>query len=261
MKRKLASTALMIALVLTMTVGSTTVSWAAGNLSSVESTIRTALNSYKAEETTSDGDLMFFVYDLLPADMKSSEIDVYRQKFEAATTEKEGQIQFYITIDGTLVPDEDAAPFVAKIPKLTPSTVTEASPELTADWRAMGQAMDKIPASNDVTKEQLLKAALAVAKNGSTAKWTEFYKVDATTSAVGSITGYLEVSLNGQTKELRQHMEIPMLGQKMPTKAISINSKEWKILRETNIERYKKVVLKRRAAGKKGAAARWNKEE
>ena len=178
----------MIALVLTMTVGSTTVSWAAGNLSSVESTIRTALNSYKAEETTSDGDLMFFVYDLLPADMKSSEIDVYRQKFEAATTEKEGQIQFYITIDGTLVPDEDAAPFVAKIPKLTPSTVTEASPELTADWRAMGQAMDKIPASNDVTKEQLLKAALAAAKNGSTAKWTEFYKVDATTSAVGSIT-------------------------------------------------------------------------
>lgn len=240
MKRKLASIALMIALVLTMTVGSTTVSWAAGNLSSVESTIRTALNSYKAEETTSDGDLMFFVYDLLPADRKSSEIDVYRQKFEAATTEKEGQIQFYITIDGTLVPDEDAAPFVAKIPKLTPSTVTEASPELTADWRAMGQAMDKIPASNDVTKEQLLKAALAAAKNGSTAKWTEFYKVDATTSAVGSITGYLEVSLNGQTKELRQHMEIPMLGQKMPTKAISINSKEWKILRETNIERYKK---------------------
>ena len=133
MKRKLASIALMIALVLTMTVGSTTVSWAAGNLSSVESTIRTALNSYKAEETTSDGDLMFFVYDLLPADMKSSEIDVYRQKFEAATTEKEGQIQFYITIDGTLVPDEDATPFVAKIPKLTPSTVTEASPELTGE--------------------------------------------------------------------------------------------------------------------------------
>lgn len=56
MKRKLASIALMIALVLTMTVGSTTVSWAAGNLSSVESTIRTALNSYKAVETTSDGD-------------------------------------------------------------------------------------------------------------------------------------------------------------------------------------------------------------
>jgi len=81
-----------------------------------------------------------------------------QQKFEAATTEKEGQIQFYITIGGTLVPEEDAESFVARIPKLTPSTVTETSAELTEDWRAMGKAMDKIPASNDVTKEELLKA-------------------------------------------------------------------------------------------------------
>ncbi len=240
MKRKLATIALMVTIMFTMCIGSTITSWAASNLSSVENAVRTALNSYKAEQTTSDGDLMFFVYDLLPDDMKSSEIDIYRQSFEAATTEKEGQIRFYITIDDTLVPDEDAAPFVAKIPKLAASNNQEASAELTADWRAMGQAMDKVSVSNDTTKEELLKAAKAAAKNGSTAKWKEFYKVDATTDKEGAITGYLEVSLNGQSKELRQHMVIPMLGQKLPVKAISINSKEWKILRETNIERHKK---------------------
>ena len=37
------------------------------------------------------------------------------------------------------------------------------------------------------------------------------------------------------------------------------NFLKWQVDRD--IERYKKVVLKRRAAGKKGAAARWNKEE
>ena len=64
-----------------------------------------------------------------------------QQKIEAATTEKEGQIQFYITIGGTLVPDEDAESFVARIQKLTPSTETETSAELTEDWRAMGKAL------------------------------------------------------------------------------------------------------------------------
>lgn len=240
MKRKLATIALTVTIMFTMCIGSTITSWAASNLSSVENAVRTALNSYKAEQTTSDGDLMFFVYDLLPDDMKSSEIEVYRQNFEAATAAKDGQIQFYITIDGTLVPDEDAEPFVAKIPKLAASNNQEISAELTADWRAMGQAMDKVSVSNDTTKEELLKAAKAAARNGSSAKWKEFYKVDATTDKEGAITGYLEVSLNGQSKELRQHMVIPMLGQKLPVKAISINSKEWKILRETNIERYKK---------------------
>ena len=94
MKRKLATIALMVTIMFTMCIGSTITSWAASNLSSVENAVRTALNSYKAEQTTSDGDLMFFVYDLLPDDMKSSEIEVYRQHFEAATTEKDGQIQF-----------------------------------------------------------------------------------------------------------------------------------------------------------------------
>lgn len=66
-----------------------------------------------------------------------------QQKIEAATTEKEGQIQFYITIGGTLVPDEDAESFVARIQKLTPSTETETetSAELTEDWCAMGKAL------------------------------------------------------------------------------------------------------------------------
>ena len=46
-------------MVLTMTAGSTAVSWAGDDMSAIESSIKAALSGYEASQTTSDGDLMF----------------------------------------------------------------------------------------------------------------------------------------------------------------------------------------------------------
>ena len=182
-------------MVLTMTAGSTAVSWAGSDMSAIESSIKAALGSYEASQTTSDGDLMFFVYELLPDDMKDKEIEIYRDRFEAATTEKDGKILFYVAIDGTLIPDEDAAPLEARIPKL-PKQEDLSSPQLDEDWSLAAKAMKKLKVSNSLTKAQLLSAAKAAIKNGSKCEWKEgFYKEDATADKEGKIQGYLQLSL------------------------------------------------------------------
>ena len=218
MKRRITAIVLTVVLVLTMTAGSTAVSWADSDMSAIESSIKTAFGSYEASQTTSDGDLMFFVYDLLPDDMKDKEIEIYRQSFEAATTEKDGKILFYVAIDGTLIPDEDAAPLVARIPKL-PKQEDLSSPELDEDWSLAAKAMDKLKVSNSLTKEQLLSAAKAAIKNGSKCEWKEgFYKEDATADKEGKIQGYLQLSLNGKYREVLCSEKVPMLATNMPKK-------------------------------------------
>ena len=118
MKRRVFSTLMVLVMVFVMTIGSTALTWAGTGSAALESSIRKALESYEAKNETSDGDLMFFVYDLLPNDMKDAEIEIYRQKVEAATETSGGSISFYVAINGTLIPDEDSAPLVAKIKKL-----------------------------------------------------------------------------------------------------------------------------------------------
>ena len=238
MKRRITAIVLTVVMVLTMTAGSTAVSWAGSDMSAIESSIKAALGSYEASQTTSDGDLMFFVYELLPDDMKDKEIEIYRDRFEAATTEKDGKILFYVAIDGTLIPDEDAAPLEARIPKL-PKQEDLSSPQLDEDWSLAAKAMKKLKVSNSLTKAQLLSAAKGAIKNGSKCEWKEgFYKEDATADKEGKIQGYLQLSLNGKYREVLYSEKVPMLATNMP-KVISVNKEEWRVLRETNRERFK----------------------
>lgn len=59
-------------------------------MSAIESSIKNALKSYDAKELTSDGDLMELVWKTLPSDMQSATIDIYRDKFIAATEDTDG---------------------------------------------------------------------------------------------------------------------------------------------------------------------------
>lgn len=240
MKRRILTILLMLVVVFSMTMGSAAVAWAGTDMSAIESAIKDALKSYEAKQTTSDGDLMEFVWKSLPSGTKYSTIDIYRDKFIAATEDTDGSITFYVALDDELV-TEEGNPFTARIPKLGKVPDNTPSAELEADWLLAGKALTKVSISNATTKEQFLSAARAAVKNGSTCELSgnKFYKVDATTDKEGSITIYIAVSLNGKTKELRHSKKIPMLGTNRPSKSISVNAEEWRILRETNKERFR----------------------
>ena len=240
MKRGILTILLMLVVVFSMTMGSAAVAWAGTDMSAIESAIKDALKSYEAKQTTSDGDLMEFVWKSLPSGTKYSTIDIYRDKFIAATEDTDGSITFYVALDDELV-TEEGNPFTARIPKLGKVPDNTPSAELEADWLLAGKALTKVSISNATTKEQFLSAARAAVKNGSTCELSgnKFYKVDATTDKEGSITIYIAVSLNGKTKELRHSKKIPMLGTNRPSKSISVNAEEWRILRETNKERFR----------------------
>lgn len=61
--------------------------------------------------------------------------------------------------------------------------------------------------------------------------WKSFRKVDATYESNGAVTAYVNLSLDGKTKELYINEKIPTLGNNRPTKGITVSEDEWNILR------------------------------
>lgn len=112
---------------------------------------------------------------------------------------------------------------------------------LDEDWRSVSSAMHAVVEQygNSTTQEQLIEAGKAAAKNGSTVEWQNgVTKKIATFDEDGQILGYVNVTLNGETKELRFHEKLDKLYRKLPTE-ISVSRDEWDILRFTNVERFK----------------------
>ena len=112
---------------------------------------------------------------------------------------------------------------------------------LDEDWRSVSSAMHAVVEqySNSTTQEQLIEAGKAAAKNGSTVEWQNgVTKKIATFDEEGQILGYVNVTLNGETKELRFSEKLDKLYRKLPTE-ISVSRDEWDILRFTNVERFK----------------------
>ena len=112
---------------------------------------------------------------------------------------------------------------------------------LDEDWRSVSSAMHAVVEQygNSTTQEQLIEAGKAAAKNGSTVEWQNgVTKKIATFDEDGQILGYVNVTLNGETKELRFHEKLDKLYRKIPTE-ISVSRDEWDILRFTNVERFK----------------------
>ena len=112
---------------------------------------------------------------------------------------------------------------------------------LDEDWRSVSSAMHAVVEQygNSTTQEQLIEAGKAAAKNGSTVEWQNgVTKKIATFDEDGQILGYVNVTLNGETKELRFSEKLDKLYRKLPTE-ISVSRDEWEILRITNVERFK----------------------
>lgn len=112
---------------------------------------------------------------------------------------------------------------------------------LDEDWRSVSSAMHAVVEQygNSTTQEQLIEAGKAAAKNGSTVEWQNgVTRKIATFDEDGQILGYVNVTLNGETKELRFSEKLDKLYRKLPTE-ISVSRDEWDILRFTNVERFK----------------------
>ena len=103
-----------------------------------------------------------------------------------------------------------------------------------------------------------MKVITAAAKNGTKAEWKSFRKVDATYESKGGVTAYLNLTLDGKTRELYINEVIPTLGNNRPEKGIAVSEDEWNILRLTNIERAKegKKLLTMPEALQKATAVR-----
>ena len=146
------------------------------------------------------------------------------------------------------------------IPQMTvkADNVGTTEEKLEEDWGAMSSAAGKMNMTNTTTKAQVMKVITAAAKNGTKAEWKSFRKVDATYESKGGVTAYLNLSLDGKTRELYINEVIPTLGNNRPEKGIAVSEDEWNILRLTNIERAKegKILLTMPAALQKATAVR-----
>lgn len=155
-------------------------------------------------------------------------------KLTKASTTVDGSLSATLTLNCGGISDRVA------VGKTVPLVVTENSILIEEDRAAVSKALENIVYTNKTTKEDMLAAALGAVKNGSTVAWKDnFVKKNATVEEAGELLGYLVMTLEEETREMRISEEIPQLIGKMPTGKLSVNKEEWEILRKTNIERAK----------------------
>lgn len=155
-------------------------------------------------------------------------------KLTKSTTTVEGSVSASLTLTCEGIEEP------ASIGKTIPKIVTEASVKIEEDRAAMSAALENIRYSNKTTKEEMLEAVLAAVKNGSTVYWKDnFVKKEANFKENGELIGYLEISLDGETREMRIAKTIPKIVPKLPSNNLSVKADEWEVLRLTNAERAK----------------------
>ena len=197
------------------------------------------VGKFTVSADTTEQDVLEHAKKALPSDSTVT-VEVKDFKNTPAPEAEEGGNTTYGVVEANIVIMQGSERMVVNVRQLVPKAKTSDENKLTEDWEAMSHAMHQVEITNKTTEEELLKVALSAAKHGTTAEWTKFIKVDATYEKAGDLTGYMTMTLNGKTKELRFHEDIPMLVRKRPTtKQCDVKEMEWEILRQTNIERYK----------------------
>lgn len=203
-------------------------------IAAAQKAISTAMRQFKGTNETTEQKFLAAAQAALPAGSKVTVTSAGDFKIDVpANEERDGSMSC------TLILTCGSEQFVLRQGASVAQIVSGNTAQLEEDRLAMSKAMHAMTYTNKTTKEEMLEVALAARKYNTTAKWTKFTKKNATFEADGEVTGYLTLTLNNETSELRLHDTIPMLKRTMPTKAISINKEEWDILRLTNIERYK----------------------
>lgn len=229
---------LILAVTLTLIFSAVTVYAADGVMKAYDS-ISKAFAKFTPSDDATEKDILEYAKKALPT---GSTVTLEIKDFTntPASEPEAGGNTTYGVVEANIVISEGADRMVLNIRKLIPKAQSSNEKKLTEDWEAMSHAMHQVKVSNKTTEEELLKVALAAAKNGTTAKWTKFTKVNATYEKKGSITGYMTMTLGGKDKELRFHEKIPMLERKRPSKKqCEVTKTDWEILRLVNIERFK----------------------
>lgn len=203
-------------------------------IAAAQKAISAAMRQFKGSNETTEQEFLAAAQAALPAGSQVTVTSAGDFKIDVPANEERGG-----SMSCTLILTCGEEQFVLRQGAAIAQILLGNTAQLEEERLAMSKAMHAMTYTNKTTKEEMLEVALAARKYNTTAKWTKFTKNNATFEDDGSVTGYLSLTLNGETSELRLHDTIPMLKRTMPTKAISINKEEWDILRLTNIERYK----------------------
>ena len=203
-------------------------------IAAAQKAISAAMRQFKGSNETTEQEFLAAAQAALPAGSQVTVTSAGDFKIDVPANEERGG-----SMSCTLILTCGEEQFVLRQGAAIAQILLGNTAQLEEERLAMSKAMHAMTYTNKTTKEEMLEVALAARKYNTTAKWTKFTKNNATFEDDGYVTGYLSLTLNGKTSELRLHDTIPMLKRTMPTKAISINKEEWDILRLTNIERYK----------------------
>ena len=203
-------------------------------IAAAQKAISAAMRQFKGSNETTEQEFLAAAQAALPAGSQVTVTSAGDFKIDVPANEERGG-----SMSCTLILTCGEEQFVLRQGATIAQILLGNTAQLEEERLAMSKAMHAMTYTNKTTKEEMLEVALAARKYNTTAKWTKFTKNNATFEDDGYVTGYLSLTLNGETSELRLHDTIPMLKRTMPTKAISVNKEEWDILRLTNIERYK----------------------
>ncbi len=162
-------------------------------------TVMTVYNDMTADEFLRE------VAKVLPEDSdvkvsfdKETDFRVYN-----ATSEKDGSLFVNIRFDCETSTRHEM--YSIKIPKLT-GAAAEANADaekLAEDRAAVKEIFMSRSFDNTTTQEEILAEAQSKVKNGSTVEWTEFAKVNSTTTKNGSVKGVLTLKLGNETTTIK----------------------------------------------------------
>ncbi len=204
-------------------------------IAAAKSSINAAIWDFDVSNDTTLNDILNMAKSALPdgSDVTVT-LDKANFKLTKATTTVNGTVSASLTLSCGNITEP------LPIGKTIEVVVTEESTKIDEDRSAISKAIGKLSYTNKTTKEEMLKTALAAAKNGSSVVWRDnFLKKNATYQEDGEIFGYLDITFGSETREIRIQEKINKLERKLPTDVISINSEEWEVLRLLNIERAK----------------------
>lgn len=194
--------------------------------------IHNAMSDFEVSNDTTKSDIIKMAQDALPKGSKVI-ITIKNDDFSLlkATTTVNGTLSATLTL--TLGTQTKRIP----VAKTINEVVNETSSKIDADRKAVNVAIDKVPLSNRITKEEILNAVLPEVKNGTQVTWKAFSMKKATFSEKGEITASLKFVLGEEERTTELQLKYPMLERKVPTDKLdklSVNADEWNILRISN---------------------------
>lgn len=154
-------------------------------------------SEFNATNGTTKDDVISYVQGKLPNATVWATNGNYSFKKRLATEDKAGFVNMGI---GVTLDNVTTELFIFR-QDIVPLSESQDAVNITADETAVKKAIDELSYNNDITQEDILKAAQNAATKGSTVAWEgDFYKKDATASAAGEVSGTIKLTLGSETR-------------------------------------------------------------